>query len=144
MPDKVARETEIREPDLRPAKKQRGSQGVRTARFDEVDEISELLDASYLLTKPSTPIARVCHDHAPIPEFVTVEEFAGTIDVVDELVKEVESLKNKGGVSSTKFADLSFKSHEDCFEWVQIHFTKKRYGLIMDPLIMLDKICGDD
>jgi hypothetical protein len=86
----------------------------------------------------------VCEDHAPIPEFVTVEEFTGTNDVVEVLVKEVEILKNKGDASATKFADISFKSHEDCFEWIQIHFTKKRYGLIMDPLIMLDKICGDD
>ena len=142
--DKAAQDSNTHEPDPRPVKKQRGSHGAREARFDEVDEISQLLDASYLLNKPSTPIAGVCEDHAPIPEFVTVEEFTGTNDLVGELVREVDILKNKGDASATKFADLSFKSHEDCFEWIQIHFTKKRYGLIMDPLIMLDKICGDD
>ena len=155
--DRAARE-EIGRRSESPAKKQRGPHGSKVTRFDEVDEISQLLDASYLLNKASDPLQFETRgdrggnpskrwedeDPAPIPEFVTVEAFTGTISVIDELLKDVDTLKNKGDASATKFADLAFKSHEDCFDWVQVHFTKKRYGLIMDPLIMLDKICGDD
>jgi hypothetical protein len=45
---------------------------------------------------------------------------------------------------SVKFCGLGLRSIHECQEWVHENFFCFRYGLIMDPLLMLDRIGGDD
>ena len=168
--NKAAREEEKQESES-PAKKMRRTRGIGSTGLDEVDEISQLLDASYLLAQTPVPknigARHDMDDHEPLHQgtssarddivgiTITVDTLVKEVDTlkdrgdfvsntIDCLAREVDNLKSKGDASTTKFAELVFRNHEDYFEWVQTHFTKKRYGLIMDPLIMLDRICGDD
>ena len=45
---------------------------------------------------------------------------------------------------AVKFGNLGLKSIQDCQMWIRKNFSCHRYGLIMDPLLMLDRICGND
>ena len=53
------------------------------------------------------------------------------------------SLKTAGDGSAVKIANLGFKSIEEVSEWTRANFKGNRYGLIMDPLLLLDCICGE-
>ena len=43
-----------------------------------------------------------------------------------------------------KFSGLGWRSLSDCQDWIQVNFPSHRYGLIMDPLLMLDRVFGSD
>ena len=43
-----------------------------------------------------------------------------------------------------KFAGLGLRDANDATDWVEANFSGLRYGLIMDPLLMLERIYGDD
>lgn len=73
------------------------------------------------------------------------EELEGvTTLLLKQLVSEVELLKACTQDESVKFGGLGLKSIQDCQEWIHSNFACHRYGLMMDPLLMLDRICGDD
>ena len=57
------------------------------------------------------------------------------------LVGDVGQLKASSDQDAVKFANLGFKTLEDCDAWAKTHFKSRRYGLIMDPLLLLDRIC---
>jgi hypothetical protein len=119
----------------------RRTQGAGSAGLDEVDEINQLLDASYLLAQTPVPKnigARYVTDEPfhqgtssameAIAEItITVDTLVKDVDTlkdrgdivtntIDALAKDVDNLKNKGDASTTKFAGLVFKNLEDCFE----------------------------
>ena len=58
------------------------------------------------------------------------------------LDQEISAIRSSGDASTVKFGELGFKTVSDCHDWAIANFPGRRYGLIMDPLLMLDKICG--
>jgi hypothetical protein len=69
---------------------------------------------------------------------------SNTHAVVLKLVEDVKLLRSSTEVLSIKFGNLGFRNLHECTEWIGTHFTGLRYGLIMDPLLMLERIYGDD
>ena len=56
---------------------------------------------------------------------------------------ELKTLKTAGDGAAVKIANLGFKSIEEVSEWTRENFKGNRHGLIMDPLLLLDCICGE-
>lgn len=69
---------------------------------------------------------------------------SGAQQLLKQLFSEVALLKASAQDASVKFGGLGLRSIQDCQEWVYENFACHRYGLMMDPLLMLDRICGDD
>jgi hypothetical protein len=67
---------------------------------------------------------------------------SGSLGVLRQLVAEVAMLKVGALESTVKFGGSGLRSIQDCQEWISENFTCYRYGLIMDPLLMLDRIWG--
>ena len=67
-----------------------------------------------------------------------------TARLFKQLVADVSLLKATVKDDSVKFGGLGLRSIQDCQEWIHTHFVCYRYGLMMDPLLLLDRICGDD
>ena len=71
---------------------------------------------------------------------------AGRQGVLEErmlsMESEMEALKTAGDVSAIKFGSLGFRNVNDCHEWAIKNLPEGRYGLITDPLFMLERICG--
>ena len=60
------------------------------------------------------------------------------------LMEDVEALKAGAEDSTVKFGGLGIKSLHDCHAWINENFDADRYGLLMDPLFMLERIFGMD
>jgi hypothetical protein len=60
------------------------------------------------------------------------------------LVKDVGLLKASAEDTSIKFAHLGLRNLNECGAWITTQFKDFRYGLIMDPLVMLNRIFGED
>ena len=63
---------------------------------------------------------------------------------VKMLMDEISVLKSCTEDKSVKFASLGLRSIQECQNWIDLNFKGYRYGLIMDPLLMLDRIFGSD
>ena len=64
--------------------------------------------------------------------------------ILRQLVDDVRSLKSGSEETSIKFGNLGFRNIHECSRWIEENFSCMRYGLIMDPLVMLERIYGDD
>lgn len=60
------------------------------------------------------------------------------------IVADVGLLKACAEDKSIKFGGLGLRSLQECHSWIDDNFKGLRYGLIMDPLLMLDRIFGSD
>ena len=60
------------------------------------------------------------------------------------LIKDVGMLKANTEDKTIKFGGLGLRDLSECNSWVKEKFSTMRYGLIMDPLLMLDRIVGSD
>lgn len=63
---------------------------------------------------------------------------------IENLIADVGLLKSCAEDKSVKFGGLGLRSINECHSWMETHFRGYRYGLIMDPLLMLDRIFGSD
>ena len=75
------------------------------------------------------------------------EERAAAMKLAAEvcrLVEDVEMLKAGAEDTSVKFGGLGVKSLHDCQAWILDNFKPERYGLLMDPLFMLERVFGSD
>ena len=63
---------------------------------------------------------------------------------VCRLVEYVELLKAGAEDTSVTFGGLGVKSLHDCHAWLLENFKPERYGLLMDPLFMLERVFGSD
>jgi hypothetical protein len=62
-----------------------------------------------------------------------------------QLLADVHSLKSTvNETTAIKFAGLGLRDVKDTTRWVEKNFSGLRYGLILDPLLMLERIYGDD
>ncbi|KAI2494741.1 hypothetical protein MHU86_19778 [Fragilaria crotonensis] len=60
------------------------------------------------------------------------------------LSDDIGVLKAVSEDKSVKFAGLGWRTILDCQLWIKSNFPSNRYGLIMDPLLMLDRVFGSD
>ena len=74
----------------------------------------------------------------------TEEEFSRVAHEIGKLVRDVGILKASTEDKSIKFGGLGLRDLSECNEWVNAKFKTLRYGLVMDPLLMLDRIFGTD
>ena len=72
------------------------------------------------------------------------EQFPRVADQIGMLVRDVGILKASTEDKSIKFGGLGLRDLSEYGEWVNQSFTTLRYGLVMDPLLMLDRIFGSD
>ena len=79
------------------------------------------------------------------PAFMRVEsELNRVTQETRLLVMDVGLLKASAEDKSIRFAGLGLRSLQECHAWIQENFQGFRYGLVMDPLLMLDRIFGSD
>ena len=60
------------------------------------------------------------------------------------IVADIGLLKACSEDKSVKFGGLGLRTLQECREWVGVNFKSLRYGLVMDPLLLLDRIFGAD
>ena len=78
------------------------------------------------------------------------EEAANTKDFKSDpeylqLIADVKSLKASiTDGQAIKFAELGLRDVRDTVKWVEKEIPNLRYGLFMDPLLMFERIYGDD
>ena len=147
------------------SKKYRASDERKTP--DEVDELRRMLDGSSMNQAYVDPSRKVEFSFRGEPaSAVTAEKLAfmednfkvifaelealkmsgekfDVSDKIDSFFAEVKALKTVGDGSAIKIANLGFKSIRDVSKWTSENFKGSRYGLIMDPLLLLDRICGE-
>jgi hypothetical protein len=61
-----------------------------------------------------------------------------------KLIEDVGVLKLSAETSNVKFGNLGLRNLQECSRWVATNYSDARYGLIIDPLTLLDRIFGDD
>ena len=109
--------------------------GKRTEASD-ADDLLKMLNPSSFTKSPETP-----RSPPPMGNPDTTSVFAHTIR---QLIEDVGLLKASAEDTSIKFAHLGLRNLNECGAWVTTQFKDFRYGLIIDPLVMLDRIFGED
>ncbi|KAI2510144.1 hypothetical protein MHU86_4311 [Fragilaria crotonensis] len=61
-----------------------------------------------------------------------------------QLVEDVGLLKVSAEATSIKFGNLGIRNLQECSTWVKKNYPDARYGLVIDPLTLLDRLFGDD
>jgi hypothetical protein len=112
-----------------------GPSGKRTEASD-ADDLLKMLNPSSFTKSPETP-----RSPPPMGNPDTTSVFAHTIR---QLVEDVGLLKASAEDTSIKFAHLGLRNLNDCGTWITTQFKEFGYGLIMDFLMMLDRIFGED
>ena len=65
-------------------------------------------------------------------------------EILRHLVADVGLLKVCSEDKAIKFGGLGMRTLQECTVWIEANFKNLRYGLMMDPLLMLDRIFGAD
>jgi hypothetical protein len=119
---------------------------------DPADDLME-----YILAEEGacTPVRRTVREaDNPSPRIVSPPKVSGTqavsvddesvMSIVSKLIQDVKTLQSSKQNTTVKFGGLGFSDLADCAAWIEKHFSDHQYGLIMDPLLMLDRIYGED
>lgn len=89
--------------------------------------------------------AGVANESVPAP---VEPEFSPSIRImlsdIAQLTEDVRMLKSCAEDTAVKFGGLGLKSLQECHSWVLKNFADCRYGLVLDPLLMLERIFGGD
>jgi hypothetical protein len=117
---------------------------ITVTRKDEMDELMDMFGTSH--------VAGGSVGTAVTPEKSTEDGDDKEMKLkVDSLTRQVKQLIDDIGVlkavsedKSVKFAGLGWRTILDCQVWITTNFPSNRYGLIMDPLLMLDRVFGSD
>ncbi|KAI2495941.1 hypothetical protein MHU86_18551 [Fragilaria crotonensis] len=112
---------------------------------DEMDELMGMLDSSHVESKRSGGLPVVTPETSGAPLSTALE--ARLLEITQGLKRvsdDVGLLRAGHEDKSVKFAGLGWRSILDCQEWIKVNFPSNRYGLIMDPLLMLDRVFGSD
>jgi methyl-accepting chemotaxis protein len=110
--------------------------GRRTEEASDADDLLKLLNPSSFSKSTDTP--------RPSPPMVNPDTTTAFAHTIRQLVEDVGLLKASAEDTSIKFAHLGLRNLNECGAWITYHFKDFRYGLIMDPLVMLDRIFGED
>lgn len=133
----------------------RAEQGVRfadphsTSLEDAADDLMEYISSE----ERGAPSSQGRNDHS-VATVVTPTKTAVNDDdshdgedvrsILAKLIDDVKTLQASKQSSAIKFGNLGIRDLSDCSLWVTRYFSHFPYGLIMDPLVMLDRIYGDD
>ena len=128
----------------------RFSGGVPLAINESTDELMDFILSEERDLK--TPVKKGRNDSSSSPEVVTPPSSpesssdgdTSVRSILSKLIDDVKSLQAAKQHASVKFGGLGFSDLTDCAVWIEAHFSGHQYGLIMDPLLMLDRIYGDD
>jgi hypothetical protein len=72
------------------------------------------------------------------------EELTRVAEATQLLIEDVGLMKACAEDKAIKFGGLGLRTLQEYNDWVNVHFEGLRYGLFMDPLLMLDRIFGFD
>jgi hypothetical protein len=61
-----------------------------------------------------------------------------------QLLEDVGALKLTTETTAIKFGNLGIRNLQESSPWVALNFSEERYGLVVDPLNLLDRLFGDD
>jgi hypothetical protein len=133
-------EKELKENGIQPSEKQEGKGPRSPTNQADMDELMDMFGTNRM---------EVCGSRSPTKDqgdgHRDLESQVGTIvEQMNQLIADVTVLKAVSEDKSVKFAGLGWRSLLDCQDWVRNNFGSHRYGLIMDPLLMLDRIFGSD
>ncbi len=78
------------------------------------------------------------------PSRPTKEDGEGMMSILSKLIEDVNTLQSAKQSSSIKFGGLGISDLSKCSAWVKKHLPHRQYGLIMDPLLMLEHCHGQD
>ena len=128
----------------------RAEQSVRFATPDstpgeDTDELMDFImsdDNDVASARASSPVMV-----SPSKSSTDDEELGDDESVMSMLTKLINVVKNlQSGKQSLliQFAGLGFSHLSNCINWIEKHYSGYQYGLIMDPLLMLDRIFGID
>lgn len=130
-----------------------GESGLGSAaKVSSMDDLLWMLGGNSIQSPTSSPrsqsLSRGCLetqlDLNASQTLVKNDQGAETARLFKQLVADVALLKATAKDDSVKFGGLGLRSIQDCQGWIHDHFSCYRYGLMMDPLLLLDRICGDD
>jgi hypothetical protein len=58
-----------------------------------------------------------------------------------KVVDDVGSLKMSAEATAVKFGNLGIRNLKECTRWMEEFYVEGKYGLIIDPLTLLDSFC---
>jgi hypothetical protein len=70
-----------------------------------------------------------------------------TSDSYEKLCKVVDDvclLKMSAEATAIKFGNLGIRNLQECTRWMKDFYVDAKYGLVIDPLTLLDRLFGDD
>ena len=144
--ESVKRSLSIMKTEREEEKKKKDSDSYRAAkkarftgdRRDSVDDLSRLFDRTAVNNVEGSPEKGSSAGTEETQTFPALEALEKS---VVSLISDVSLLKSGTDQESIKFANLGFKTVEECDAWARVNFKCRRYGLVMDPLLLLDRIC---
>ena len=66
----------------------------------------------------------------------------GNLLRLHQVIEDVSILKVSAEATAIKFGGLGLRNLQECSRWVELNFSDMKYGLVIDPLVLLDRICG--
>ena len=134
----------------------RGSQKKRT-KTESTDSHGKMVDELMLMMSDNA-IAPEHRNKARFEDNPTAGDMeSSTINLKDypilapgnykkfcQLVDDVGALKLTTETTAVKFGNLGIRNLQECSRWVTANFSEERYGLVVDPLNLLDRLFGDD
>jgi hypothetical protein len=128
-----------------PKRQKTGSSSERNTGYPMMDDLMSMLatDNTHRASEGSDKDDKIDSTGGPFVQR-TEDEFRRVSIEIGKLVREVAILKASTEDKSIKFGGLGLRDLSECNEWVKARFATLRYGLVMDPLLMLDRIFGSD
>lgn len=151
--------------EVRVTKKQRTKAQKSPTKGDAMDELMDMMTSNASVDGRSPAYSRrlipspgeVGDEEAPAVRTTFSTNKSGENEVIRDreslrrleiemtmLVDDVGLLKACADDTAVKFGGLGLRNLQECHVWISENFKTLRYGLIMDPLLMLDRIFGAD
>ena len=110
-----------------------------TSQTEQVDELRSMLVGNSMDMEEAAHPSKKIREDGPCEQ-----ERLAMPATLKQLVLDVDSLTVSAEDTSIRFGGLGFKNLHECTDWVKTAFQGMRYDLIVDPLLMLDKIFGNE
>lgn len=117
---------------------------------ESVDELMSRLMNQLLTPEGKTEVRRSSR-RSPSP-LTAVEDLSASHPILTaenyrafrQVIEDVSVLKISAEATAIKFGNLGLRNLQECSRWVVENFSEARYGLVVDPLILLDRIFGNN
>lgn len=137
----------------------REQRGARTSAANHHEEMVDRFSAMQTEVTVEASVDRPVN-RRNASESVTTEDVQGAIrpgDLIDypiltrdsymklcKVVDDVGLLKMSAEATAVKFGNLGIRNLKECTRWMEEFYVEGKYGLIIDPLTLLDRLFGDD